>query len=193
MNDDSINKIDKDFLKEVFKETNAHLRSTDRKSLLVTGAYISLFSLFLSSVALGRWSDSSLPSPWILIAVQGFFLAIGSCIFVMQQWYRAWKEHYIDVCVEIRKQFMPELPDSGILPYWLCHEVPESRISIDNLFKYLTAGVNLVLVFLICYALLNILPNQNLANLIVAGIILAYIGLLYTTARVINKSRRLFA
>ena len=185
--------INEDFLKEVFKETNAHLRSTDRKSLFVTGAYISLFSLFLSSLAIGRWSESTLTnSQWMQIAVQGFFLIIGSSIFVMQQWYRAWKEHYIDVCIEIRKHFMPE-PIPGVLPYWLCHDVPASRISVDNLFKYLTAGVNFVLVFLICYALLDILPNRNLATLIVAVVILAYLGLLYITGRVIHKSRKLFA
>jgi hypothetical protein len=185
--------VDRDFLIEVFKETNSHIRATDRKSLLVTGAYISLFSLFLSSVSIGRWSDSTPPPPWVQIGVQGFFLMVGSSIFVMQQWYRAWKEHYIDVCIEIRKKFMPEVEHLIVLPYWLRYEMYESRISIDNLLKYLTTAVNFVLVFLICYDLMNILPNRNLAILIVAAVILAYVGLIYATDRVIRKSRRLFA
>ena len=77
---------DRDFLMEVFKEVNAHIRATDRKSLLVTGAYISLFSVFLSSVAIGRWSGSSTSSTWAQLTVQAFFLVVGSCIYIMQQW-----------------------------------------------------------------------------------------------------------
>ena len=185
--------IDRDFLKEVFKETNAHIRATDRKSLFVTGAYISLFSIFLSSVAFGRWSGSLPTSPWVQVAVQGFFLVVGSCIFVMQQWYRAWKEHYLDVCLEIRKQFMPDVDCPGILPYWLRQGVPASRISIDNLLKTLTAAVNFVLVFLICHDLMDVIPNRNFAIMTVTATILAYVGLFYATDRIIRKSRRLFA
>ncbi len=121
-----MSEIDKDFLKEVFTETNAHIRATDRKSLLVMNSYIGLFSVFLSSLAIGRWSGSGSPSPWVQIVVQTFFLVVGSCIYIMQQWYRAWKEHYIEVCLNIRKpfhggrkHFMAEADYPGILPYWL--------------------------------------------------------------------------
>lgn len=183
---------DRHFLIEVFKESNSHIRATDRKSLIVTGAYISLFSLLLTSVAARRGSELP-PSPWVQIAVHGFFLVVGSCIFVMQQWYRAWKEHYIDVCLEIRKEFLPDLDRPGIVPFWLRREVPESRISIDNLLKHLTAAVNFVLLFLICYDVMSLLPNRNLAILILAAMILAYMTLIYSTDRVIRKSRQLFA
>jgi hypothetical protein len=111
----------------------------------------------------------------------------------MQQWYRAWKEHYIDVCLEIRKHFMPDQDYPGILPYWLRHEVPESRMSVDNLLKNLTAAINLVLVFIISYNLQEVLTNRNLATLAVAVMILTYIGVIYATDRVIRKSRNLFA
>jgi hypothetical protein len=116
--------INNDFLKEVFKESNSHLRATDRKSLIVTGAYIGLFSVFLSSVAIGRWSEINMMSMWLQIAVQLFFLVVGTCIYIVQQWYRAWKEHYIDVCVNIRKHFMPDTDYPGVLPYWLRHDSP---------------------------------------------------------------------
>lgn len=185
--------IDRDFLKEVFKEANSHIRATDRKSLLMTGAYISLFSLFLSSIAVGRWSTIPPPPLWVSVIVQVFFLIVGSCIFVMQKWYRTWKEHYIDVCLEIRKEFMPQVNNWNILPYWLRDEATESRMSIDNLLKYLTGTVNLVLVFLICYDLLNILPDQKIAILIVAAVIIIYFILIYVTDRVINRRRKLFA
>src|ERR1041385_915587 len=184
--------IDRDFLIEVFKESNSHIRATDRKSLIVTGAYISLFSLLLTSIAARRGSDLPPSSPWVEIAVHGFFLIVGSCIFVMQQWYRAWKEHYIDVCFEIRKLLLPEAEPPGLLPYWLRHKMPDSRISIDTLLKYLTAAVNLVLLFLMCYDLMGLVPNRNLAILMVAAIILAYMALIYSTDRVIRRNRQLF-
>jgi len=92
---------DKSFLMEVFKETGAHLRTTKRKSLIVTGAYIGLFSVFLSSLARTCLSDPpvTLSCSWLSIGIQMFFLLIGTCIYVMQQWYRAWKEHYLEVCL----------------------------------------------------------------------------------------------
>lgn len=184
---------DRDFLREVFKEANSHIRATDRKSLFVTGAYISLFSLFLSSAVAGRWSVAPSPTPWAQAAVQAFFLVVGSCIFVMQQWYRAWKEHYIDVCFEIRKVLMPEVDPPSVLPYWLRHGLPDSRISIDNLLKYLTTGVNFLLVFLICYDFMTGIANKNLAILIVTAVVLAYLAFIYATNRAIRKSKRLFA
>ncbi len=184
--------IDRDFLKEIFKETNSHIRATDRKSLIVTGAYIGLFTIFLSSIAKTGGTGSP-PSPWLQVAVQGFFLVVGSCIYLMQQWYRAWKEHYIDVCLEIRIRFLPEADYPGLLPYWLRHHTPESRVSIDNLLKYLTASMNFVIVFIICYELLDLITNQKLAILVVAVLILSYIGLLYIADRVICKNKTLFA
>ena len=183
---------DMEFLKEVFKETNSHLRATERKSLVVTGAYIGLFSIFLSSFANIDGTGYS-PSPWLQVAVQVFFLIVGSCIYLMQQWYRAWKEHYIDVSFEISKRFMPEADYRDLLPYWLRVDSKGSRISIDNLLKYLTATINFVIVFIICYELLDLLTNQKLAILIVAVLILSYIGLLYVADRVIGKNRMLVA
>lgn len=59
--------------------------------------------------------------------------------------------------------------------------------------KHLTCGVNLVLVLLVCYSLINVLRNRSLAILIVAAIALAYVGLIYSTDRVIRKNRKLFA
>ncbi len=184
--------MDRNFLIEVFKESNSHIRATDRKSLVVTGAYISLFSLLLTSL-LRRGPDGLQSPSWAEIAVLAFFLLIGSCIFVMQQWYRAWKEHYIRVCFEIRHHVLPKFEPDGVLPYWLRHQMPQSIISIDNLLKHLTAVVNIVLLFLMCYELMNLLQNRNLAFLIVAALFIGYVALIYATDRVIRRNRELLA
>jgi len=186
--------IDKDFLKEVFKEANSHIRATDRKSLAVSGAFIGLFSIYLSSVAVGRWSNNSDSLTLVVhVAVQAFFLSIGICIYIMQQWYRAWKEHYIEICLNIRKQFMPDSDYPGVLPYWLRHELPESRMSVDNLLKSLTGIVNFVLVFIMSYNLLEIIIDRKLGILVVAMLILSYVGMIYLADRNIQKKRTLFA
>jgi len=185
--------LNKDFLKEVFKETNSHIRATDRKALAVSGAFIGLFSVYISSVALGRWSGSGVEALAVQIAVQTFFLIVGICIYVVQQWYRAWKEHYIDVCMNIRKQFMPDQDYPGLLPYWLRHESAESKMSIDNVLKNLTGVVNLVFVFILSYNLLEIISNRNLALLVVVMLILSYLAVIYLADRNIQKKRILFA
>ena len=132
---------DKEFLMQVFTETGAHIRATDRKSLIVTGSYIGLFSIFLSSLAQTCLTGSPITFSWLSVAIQTFFLLVGTCIYIMQQWYRAWKEHYLEVSLAIRKEFVDDNRISSndkILPYWLRREVPESRISIDNLLKHVT-------------------------------------------------------
>ena len=138
------------FLKEVFEEMNGHIRSTDRKSLLVSGWYITVFSVFLSSVAVGKWSETSQAPPHVQVFVEIFFLLVGTCTFVMQHWYRAWKMHYLAVCLEIRKIFLPELNKPELMPYWLQANQSPSSISTDNLLKYLVIVMNYILLILIC-------------------------------------------
>lgn len=185
--------IDKEFLKETFKETNSHIRATDRKSLAVSGAFIGLFSVYLSSIAHGRWGATAVEALAVQIAAQCFFLFVGICVYIMQQWYRAWKEHYIEVCLNIRRHFLPEADYPGLLPYWLRHESRDSRMSIDNVLKYLTGVVNLVLLFILSYDVLEIITNHNLAILVVVALVCAFVAVIYFADRNIQKKRTLFA
>jgi len=187
---------EKEFLKEVFKETGSHIRTTERKSLIVTGAYIGLFSVFLSSIAKNCLSGSPVTLSWLSVAIQFFFLLIGTCIYVMQQWYRAWKEHYLDVSLKIRREFIDDKSvnnNEQILPYWLRKERPESRISIDNLLKFLTIIINFILVVLISYQILELHKNLNLSVLIVVLIIVSYIGIIALAQNRIKKNKKLIA
>lgn len=161
--------LDRDFLRDVFTETWAHIRATDRKSLIVAGSYIGLFSIFLSRLADTCLTGGAVSFSWLSVAIQAFFLLIGTCIYVMQQWYRAWKEHYLDVSIRIRKEFIDDkrmADDDKILPYWLRREVPESIISIDNLLKHVTAIINFIIVILISYQVLELQQDRNLGILL---------------------------
>jgi len=185
-----------EFLTKVFTETGAHIRATDRKSLVVTGSYIGLFSIFLSTLAHTCLTGSSLTLSWLGVAIQSFFLLVGTCIYVMQQWYRAWKEHYIEVSLAIRKEFLNDermTSNDKIFPYWLRRGVPGSRLSVDNILKYVTVVINFILVVLISYQVLELHQNRNLAILIVVLIILAYIGILFLVQMRIRKGQHLFA
>jgi hypothetical protein len=185
-----------EFLTKVFAEIGAHIRTTERKSLVVTGSYIGLFSVFLSTLAHTCLTGSSIKISWIGVAIQSFFLLIGTCIYVMQQWYRAWKEHYLEVSLAIRKEFINDermSHNERILPYWLRREVPASRLSVDNVLKYVTVVINFILVILISYQVLELHQNRNLAILIVVLIFLLYIGVLLLVQFRIRKDQSLLA
>lgn len=102
--DNKLDNIEKQFFLELFKEIGAHIRTTEQKSLMVTGAYIGLFSIFLSNLINSCLGLSQLKFSWLSVAIQLFFLLMGTCIYIMQQWYRAWKEHYLDISLRIKNK-----------------------------------------------------------------------------------------
>jgi FtsH-binding integral membrane protein len=195
----------KGFLIEVFKETGAHIRVTERKSLIVTGSYIGLFSIFLSSLVNTCLSGQASPGSalnlnisWLSVVIQSFFLLIGTCIYIMQQWYRAWKEHYLEVSLRIRQKLIKDsdMEDDDfklLLPYWLRRESSDSRISIDNLLKYVTVIINFILLILVSYQILDLQQNKSLAILAIIIGIAAYIGIIIWTQNRINRRKNLFA
>ena len=115
----------------------------------------------------------------------------------MQQWYRAWKEHYVDVSLRIRTKFITDESMSEnydkMLPYWLRKEWSGSRISVDNLLKFVTLIINFIIVILISYQILELRQKNSLAILVVVLIILAYIGLILLTHYRINRRKDLIA
>lgn len=184
---------DRSFLIEVFKECNAHMRATERKSLIVTGSYIGLFSILVSTSVGGQQATDPSRNAWVALMVFSFFLIVGSTVYLMQQWYRAWKEHYMEVCLSIRKTVMEEVKNQGALQYWLRQDIPESRISVDEVLKYLTVGVNVVVLLMICYTGLPLFVNANLGVVVAMALVVGYLGFLYVVDRGLRKSNFLFA
>lgn len=155
------------FLKEVFEESNAHLRETDRKALIVTGVYIGFFSVFLTTLGAPQ-------SPaWHEVLVQGFFLLVGTSVYSLQRWYRAWKEHYAGVCRNIRQQFIdtPSLVDlSNCLPNWMLDNFRQTWLSVDQVFNYLVLITNTITVGIIASEVLNLMGGNS------ASIVLVVMG-----------------
>jgi len=181
------------FLYDLFKITNDHIRATERKYLIITGAFIGLFSALLSSVPPDFISSiQEVPQLTKSISIHIFLLIIGSFVYLMQNWYRAWKEHYLDVCISIRRHLAADLSDS-LMPYWLRQEIPENRIAVDNLLKILTIIVNLLLVAFISFEIIELVSNLRVAIIAVIILVLGYLIFLYTVDRTMRKSNILYA
>ena len=73
---------EKHFLIEIFKEIGAHIRTTEQKSLMVTGAYIGLFSIFLSNLINSCLGLSQLNFSWLAVAIQ-FFSYLWELVFIL--------------------------------------------------------------------------------------------------------------
>lgn len=139
---DTSSEMNKEFLLAVFHEVNDHMRNTEQKYLIVTASYLGLLSVITSSITSSTTgSRSGIVSHFLL-------LLIGTAVYIMQGWYRAWKRHYLSVCLNIRQRFAVTM-DEGLCPYWLRPTVKVRRRTIDNLLKGLTLLVNLGLACLI--------------------------------------------
>jgi hypothetical protein len=119
--------------------------------------------------------------PVIVLAFHLLLLFIGTVVYVMQLWFRAWKEHYLLVCLNIRKHIEAAPNPEGVFPYWL-RDIPtdSGRFSFDNLIMYVTLLVNFGVLFLIAQDTQDLMSASSAASLVIAGTSLAYVGLVVT-------------
>src|SRR5262245_61468693 len=168
-----------DFLKEVFKETNAHIRATEQKSLILTGAFVGFYLNGFLSVLKGQGiAESPFAEPWLIVTFHVALLFIGVVVYVMQLWYRAWKEHYMDVCLELRKHFVPAAVSETPFPYWIrLTPLAAGRFSVDNLIMYVTFLVNLGVLALLAYDIHRYYAESGICAIIgIAAMVLAYLA-----------------
>lgn len=78
-----------DFLFLVFTETNEHIRATDEKSVLMVGSFIALIGVLAALV----FGEDVVKWQYFILSV--FILIVGHCVYMLQSWYRKWKEHYL--------------------------------------------------------------------------------------------------
>ena len=166
-----------DFLKEVFKETNAHIRATEQKSLVLTGAFVGFYLNGFIYVLKGQGIVSAnVTEPLVVLAFHLLLLFIGTVVYVMQLWYRAWKEHYLTVCFEIRKHCEATPSSESVFPYWLRTQRTEGgKFSFDNLVMYVTLLVNLGVLFLIAEDVHGLLKASTAAPFTIGGLFLGYV------------------
>jgi|GEM_PF-6493660 len=182
---------------EVFRQVNEHLRATDRKYWLASGAFISLFVIFISRLSEGGIVFSP-PKPdelfeaWKAITMHSFIGLFGLIVYLMQNWYRAWKEHYLDVLHELRRKIYPDDNKKKYLPFWLRENTPEQPISVDNSLKLIIFLLNTGFSILVCVELINVLPGSLGIGLGIGGIVL-YLVAIFVIEKTITKSKRLNA
>ena len=169
------------YLLSLFSEMNGHIRNTENKYLTISISYLSLVTI-ISSVILNKMILTAMNINYIVVYV--LIILIGSCVIVLQRWYRIWKEHYLKRCQEIDKILMgiyestQEKPSISqeLKPCWLQDNNNESQplLGVDSTLHYLTNLVNLGVVLKLGYDLF-LLSESNLIKFIVPiGIIFVY-------------------
>lgn len=181
------------YLNNLFKVINDHIRSTERKYLIITGAYVALFSYFAKSTNLDQLFSSTDKINIHIIISHGIFWMFGLCVYIMQYWYRIWKEHYIDTSYNINKVLSEESIDDEVLPYWLRKKNNNPGLSIDSLLSYLSIFINLLVLIVASLELCSLTEQINIKILIVPVSILIYFGILFLLYKFVNKKVHLTA
>jgi hypothetical protein len=123
-------------------------------------------------------ADSNAADPLIVLLFHLVLLFVGSVVYIMQLWYRAWKEHYIQVCFELRKHFIPVVETGVVVPFWL-RTTPalSSHFSYDNLVMYVTLLVNIGVLFLISSDIPELFKGASYASTFIGAVFIAYMVL----------------
>ena len=172
-----------DKLDIIFSEVNEHLRNTENKYISMSSAYIGLIAVIASLIY-----DSNkgiVTHEKIDVIIYMFISLIGCILYVMQKWFRMWKEHYIDVAQDIAEKWNIE---NSFLPFWL-REKAESEFSFDNLLGYFTWSITLLTVSLLALNLKGVF-KYNFLNFIIPIFILALFFIFtYITNKKISKNK----
>ncbi len=90
----------------------------------------------------------------------------------MQKWYRVWKEHYLQKCQEIDREFKVE---AKFKPFWLIPNLKNPIVNADKSLYYFTNIVNALVVFKLCYDLYSLSTYDFLKFILPIIIIVFYI------------------
>lgn len=120
-----------DVLKEIFKETNGHIRACDNKSLAFNGAYIAISSIIFSRynevyktiysiIHFGSNDGKAILANIVIFSIILFF---GYMSYFAQIWFRNWKLHYVNVCREIYDAYGVDGNGQALpAPIWMIEE-----------------------------------------------------------------------
>lgn len=187
--------MDKDFLLAVFRETHYHIRATERKYLIITGAYLGFLTVLLSVIRGDFLANTTNSSQVVRLSTFSFFLFVGLIVHMKQKWYRAWKDHYLETSYNLGQRFLgaasPE--DLTTMPYWLRQKTPKGGFSIDNILNYFTIIINSVLLLVIAVQGSALVVSHALGTLVEILLVTAYIGFMYYVEKMTTRSPALFA
>ena len=158
------------YLLHLFSELNQHIRNTETKYITISISYLSLVSIICSIILKIETSNVLNTLTYNHIIVYSLIILIGCFVIVMQKWYRAWKEHYLQRCQEIDNEFKV---DAKFKPFWLIVNKKNPIINLDKSLFYFTNIVNALVVFQLCYDLYS-LSSYNYFKFILPTIIIVF-------------------
>lgn len=174
------------YTETIFNQLNDHLRSSEQKQLQLTTTYLgALFGLLITTLTNSKMEEFFKPSIFKM-TINVIFLIFGIAIYVLQRWYRIWKEHYIEVLYSIVEYW--EI-DIKYRPYWLKNiQYKSNALNIDNILYYLTFITNILVLALLCVNIFY-LEEIKLYKIIIIGIIIfIYTAIIFIFHRKIIKS-----
>ena len=137
-----------DHKEQIFSELNQHIRNTENKYLSISLSYLGLLAIIIS-IIFNENQTFLTPKP-ISIAIYTIICFIGCVVYILQKWYRMWKEHYLEVCNSIASTWGIE---EKFLPFWLRKNMGEVKFCIDHTLGYFTAFINFCMFLLLAYNL----------------------------------------
>ncbi len=136
----SMNNIKTETIFEIlFLELNNHLRNTENKCITLSVGHLGLISLLIPIM----YSESNefFKGSTINIIVYSILIIMGCLVYLLQKWYRLWKEHYMEI---IKKLMTESKTDDKFLPDWMKAQNNSSKFSIDDSIRYFNAFLNLI-------------------------------------------------
>lgn len=152
----------------------------------MTATYLgALFGLLITTLTNTKEVEFFKPSIFKM-TINVVFLMFGMAIYVLQRWYRVWKEHYIEVMYLIVESWKIE---SKYRPYWLRNiEVKSNKFNIDNMLYYLTFITNTFVLALLCINIFYLQQSIIIRISIIVLIVFLYIVISIMFHHKITKS-----
>jgi len=176
-----------EFLFSVFAELNEHIRATDEKNVLIAGSFVALIAVVIA-VLIDKISIIS----WTYFVFSLFVLLIGSCVFMLQLWYREWKEHYLEICYNIASNFKLE---EKFLPFWLREHRVKRKLSADKILLLITFIIDLIIISYSIHLLWNLIKYSFNVKviIIICSLILYFLILIIAKQKLISRQKFLIA
>ena len=173
----------KDFELELFRQINEHIRATDRKLWVATGACVSVFFFYLvrfdtTDLVMSCQVNACDMEAVISVVIHLLYGFFGTVIYLIERWYRAWKVHYLEVLYDLRIRLYGDRNNDSILPFWLRDFTAAQPMNVENIIKISTFIVSFAFVLLGAYELSELLHEKN-GDIFGIAIVAIYIVIIF--------------
>lgn len=171
----------------LFIEVNNHLRNTENKCLTLSISYLGIISLIISIMS--AKSNDFFQCSTLNIIIFTILSIIGCIIYMLQKWYRMWKEHYMNIA---RSIIADSKINDNMLPYWL-RSSSKKGLTVDDSIRYLNGMINLAIFLLLSYNIFTICTSRIMQFLIPVIAFSFYLLFLFIMRLAIDSSKYLRA